>query len=803
MRAALLCAICGEDIDPSDECVHCGEAALLDGRYRLQEALGRGAAGTTYRATLGALGDEVAIKAIDVGKVENLKALELVDREIAALESIDHPGVPAYVDDFIVEKPGSVVIHLVQEYVDGQPLSELGRKFSEQEALGLVAELCETLDHLHNLAPPVIHRDIKPSNIIRRLDGSYALVDFGAVRREILDEIGGSTVAGTMGYMAPEQYRGVASAASDLYGVGATAVAMMAGRGAAELIDPLEPRQWQAEVDVSVETAMFLQTLLAPKVADRSNSAAEVAGRARGLLESDAGSERVGAADSGAAPEAASKASEVDVTAQVRERVERDLARDWRRYEVEDFLAGLDPLAGGATVLSAVMLVGVMFYMGTMALSAVFGFRMALALMAVALLVVAPIGLFVMWRFVAREIRWRGPFRQACMRGINDLDEAVERFNRTDDPWTPSPFKRAVGYVPVDHGLEAVIVAEEAARGHSRDENHFLAVQTLLSAQEHAEEHLAAGGVLHAVMKHRHAPMLYRSADHREQAVRDRLEADAVLQRAATATGLSVAEVVGRALREELGWGPESTGSSDDQQVKSIERRLWRRRIEWRLFGAFRHQVGASRSALVGWFIILSFLFGIVGSLVGLIGGLIFLDAPDESARQTVQLVAGGIGVVLSLVYVSAGWWLTVSRRRRGASWRAEWFTDLDEVWPGDHRLRGAFIEVADAAWDFQTKHKTLRELTHAAEADDLDAHQRSAVWELATIAHARGEYPYYDRIVEPLDKARQLGVRVPGSRIAALEAAADGLLRGDADNAWQLAREYMTRAGEIRAGTL
>src|SRR5262249_24875756 len=72
-------------------------------------------------------------------------------------------------------------------------------------------------------------RDLKPSNVIRRPDGSFVFIDFGAVRDKMKPE-GGSTVVGTFGYMAPEQFQGRAMPASDVYAVGTTALAMLTGR---------------------------------------------------------------------------------------------------------------------------------------------------------------------------------------------------------------------------------------------------------------------------------------------------------------------------------------------------------------------------------------------------------------------------------------------------------------------------------------------------------------------------------------------------------------------------------------------
>src|SRR4029077_17032967 len=122
-------------------------------------------------------------------------------------------------------------LYLVMEKIEGESLAALRARsatLSEAEVVRLLQDAADVLDYLPGRAPPVIHRDIKPGNVIRRPDGSFAFVDFGAVRDKLRPE-GGSTVVGTFGYMAPEQMQGRALPASDVYAIGATAVSMLTG----------------------------------------------------------------------------------------------------------------------------------------------------------------------------------------------------------------------------------------------------------------------------------------------------------------------------------------------------------------------------------------------------------------------------------------------------------------------------------------------------------------------------------------------------------------------------------------------
>jgi serine/threonine protein kinase len=200
---------------------------LYDGRFVPFRRLGSGSQGETFEAVDRATGNVVALKRFDVHGASSWKDVELAEREASVLRSIEHPALPKYVAHF--EQGGA--LYLAMEKVDGEDLAQsMGRgvRLSLAELTALVVTLADVFGYLHGRVPPLVHRDIKPSNLIRRPDGRFVLIDFGSVR-DGLRPLGGSTVVGTFGYMAPEQFQGRALPATDWYGAGVTLLTLLTG----------------------------------------------------------------------------------------------------------------------------------------------------------------------------------------------------------------------------------------------------------------------------------------------------------------------------------------------------------------------------------------------------------------------------------------------------------------------------------------------------------------------------------------------------------------------------------------------
>ena len=207
-------------------------------RFESRGELGRGGMGRVDQAFDRALGRPVAIKQLLSASPTDLARFE---REARITARLEHPGIVPIHD---AGRSPDGTPYYVMRRVDGLPLDQLIANKSLEERLALVPNLlaaCDAAGFAH--ARGVIHRDIKPGNILVGPFGETLLIDWG-LAREIGEQDAGEasgaddtsltragTIAGTPGFMAPEQARGeVVDARADVFARGATLFRVLAGR---------------------------------------------------------------------------------------------------------------------------------------------------------------------------------------------------------------------------------------------------------------------------------------------------------------------------------------------------------------------------------------------------------------------------------------------------------------------------------------------------------------------------------------------------------------------------------------------
>jgi serine/threonine protein kinase len=244
--------------------------------YEILGILGEGGSGVTYRAIDPQTQQHVALKALSLHQMNGWKAIELFEREAKVLSTLDRTGIPKYLDYFTTDIDGDRYFYIVQELAPGKTLLEWmrsGWRVTEAELKPIIIQILEILIYLHRHYPPIVHRDLKPSNILKTEDGKIYLVDFGAVQQTYHDTfMRGSTVVGTYGYMAPEQFRGQAVPATDLYGLGATILHLLTHRSPAEIPQDGLRLNFRDRLQVSNSFADWLERMLEPDVGSRFSS---------------------------------------------------------------------------------------------------------------------------------------------------------------------------------------------------------------------------------------------------------------------------------------------------------------------------------------------------------------------------------------------------------------------------------------------------------------------------------------------------------------------------------------------------
>ena len=255
------------------------EELLLNNRYGILSQLGQGGSGITYLAKDLHSGEKVALKTISLRQLDDWKKVELFEREAKILQQLEHPAIPRYIDYFKIERKGDLCFYLVQQLAPGKSLATLieeGWQPDEATVKHIAEQILDILIYLQKQLPPVFHRDIKPQNIIycpksenTQEKGQLFLVDFGSVQDTYHHTVTASTVVGTYGYMGPEQFRGQAILATDLYGLGTTLLFLLTRKSPVELPQSKLKINFHPYVNISSEFANWIERLIEPNSSDR------------------------------------------------------------------------------------------------------------------------------------------------------------------------------------------------------------------------------------------------------------------------------------------------------------------------------------------------------------------------------------------------------------------------------------------------------------------------------------------------------------------------------------------------------
>ncbi len=204
--------------------------SLQEDKYTLEEVLGKGGFGVTFRAIHHYLGQEVVIKTLNPSNQKSLNFEDLqrqFQNEARRLAQCIHPNI-VRVSDFFVEEG---LPYMVMDFIDGQTLEDLvfpGKPLAESTAVHYVRQIGEALKVVHRNG--LLHRDIKPQNImVRRGDRNAVLIDFGIAREFTPGQVQTHTSLMTAGYAPIEQYlsQEKRTPATDVYGLAATLYALL------------------------------------------------------------------------------------------------------------------------------------------------------------------------------------------------------------------------------------------------------------------------------------------------------------------------------------------------------------------------------------------------------------------------------------------------------------------------------------------------------------------------------------------------------------------------------------------------
>jgi eukaryotic-like serine/threonine-protein kinase len=213
------------------------------GSYEILAPLGAGGMGEVYRARDTKLDRDVAVKVLPATVSNDSDSLTRFEREAKAVAALSHPNILAIFD--FGRHDG--IAYAVTELLQGESLRgrlDGGVAISQRQAIDYGLQISKGLSAAHEQG--IVHRDLKPDNVFVTKDGHVKILDFGLAKKveatPTKDQTSAptgsghtepGTVLGTMGYMSPEQVRGLpVDQRSDIFSLGAVLYELFSGKKA-------------------------------------------------------------------------------------------------------------------------------------------------------------------------------------------------------------------------------------------------------------------------------------------------------------------------------------------------------------------------------------------------------------------------------------------------------------------------------------------------------------------------------------------------------------------------------------------
>jgi non-specific serine/threonine protein kinase len=218
------------------------------GSYEILSPLGAGGMGEVYRAKDTRLGRDVAVKVLPEDFLEGEESRARFEREAKLLAALSHPNIAAVFsfEEIPGSSPSSSRHLLVMELLEGTTLREKldAGLIATKQTVDFALQIARGLSAAHEMG--ILHRDLKPENLFVTKDGRLKILDFGLAKRTEAAKPGEETsapteskhtepgvVMGTVGYMSPEQVRGLpVDHRSDIFSFGTILYELLSGKKA-------------------------------------------------------------------------------------------------------------------------------------------------------------------------------------------------------------------------------------------------------------------------------------------------------------------------------------------------------------------------------------------------------------------------------------------------------------------------------------------------------------------------------------------------------------------------------------------